>query len=38
MPGGGEAMGDNVPDETDETMSRALGAQMSPRLPPGAPL
>ena len=38
MRGGGEAMGDNVADETDEAMSRALRAQMSPRCPPGAPL
>ena len=38
MSGGGEAMGDNVADETDEAISRALPAQMSPRCPPGAPL
>jgi hypothetical protein len=38
MPGGGEAMGDNVADETYETMSRARRAQITPRLPPGSPL
>src|ERR1022692_2841878 len=40
MVGGGEVLEDRIADETDETdesMNRAPRAQITPRLPPGAP-
>ena len=38
MGGGSEALEDSIADETDESMNRAPRAQITPRLPPGAPL